>query len=337
MKNKEICIGVPTYNGEATIKKTLESLESQTFNNFSVIISDDNSTDKTLEIIKYFCNRNNNFSYNVNKKNIGMFANCNKLFLNSSSKYFGWVPQDDQREKNFLKECFFGMENNNRSVLSYAHTGVRYKKTNELMHINSIGSISRSRDNYERYVNLTKNFHDSIIYGLIRSEALSKTSLWRNINGSANSLIFELCLLGEFVEIKKVLSFYNGMGHKNRYDSASEFFRSVKKKKKFYQVPFMILFYLQIKDILLSHISLIERLKIITFVVLYFAKLNLAKFVYRAISKLFFKRFDDYVYNMILKIIPENNDIQQVVNKKDFIEFYPTHYPYRKVKGIKID
>ena len=29
-----------------------------------------------------------------------MFANCNKL-LNSNSKYFGWVPQDDLREKDF--------------------------------------------------------------------------------------------------------------------------------------------------------------------------------------------------------------------------------------------
>ena len=29
MKNREICIGVPTYNGESTLGKTLESLESK--------------------------------------------------------------------------------------------------------------------------------------------------------------------------------------------------------------------------------------------------------------------------------------------------------------------
>ncbi len=174
MKNKEICIGVPTYNGEATIAKTLKSLELQTFDNFSVVISDDNSTDRTLEIVKYFCNKNKNFSFTVNNNNSGMFENCNKLFLNSNSKYFGWVPQDDLREKDFLKECFIGMENNQRSVLSYTHTGVRYKKNGELMHINTIESISRSNDIYNRYVNLTKNFHDSIVYGLIKSEALKK-------------------------------------------------------------------------------------------------------------------------------------------------------------------
>ena len=44
------------------------------------MISDDNSTDGTLDIIKSFCNKNDNFSYTVNKSNLGMFANCNKLF-----------------------------------------------------------------------------------------------------------------------------------------------------------------------------------------------------------------------------------------------------------------
>ena len=44
------------------------------------------------------------------------------------------------------------------------------------MHINTIDSISNIKDPYYRYANLTKNFHDSIVYGLIRSEALNETS-----------------------------------------------------------------------------------------------------------------------------------------------------------------
>ena len=335
MKNKAICIGVPTYNGESTIAKTLQSLENQKFDNFSVIISDDNSTDKTLEIVKYFCDKNDNFSFTVNKNNLGMFANCNKLILNSKSKYFGWVPQDDLREKDFLKECFIGMENNEKSVLSFAHTGVRYKKNGELMHVNTIKSLSSTNDYYKRYVNLTKNFHDSIVYGLIRSEALKKTSLWKNINGSANRLIFELCLLGEFVEIKKVLSYYYGMGLKNRYDSSSEYLRSVRKKKNFFQIPFVTLFYHQIIDILKSDVSFFKRLKILIFLIFYFLKVNSAKFMYRFISKIFLKKFDDNTYNFIQKIIPENKDINYIVDKNKYLDFYPEHYPYKKIDGIK--
>ena len=59
----EICVGVATFNGEETLERTLTSLENQTFENFSVVISDDNSTDKTVEIIKYFVERNKNFFF----------------------------------------------------------------------------------------------------------------------------------------------------------------------------------------------------------------------------------------------------------------------------------
>ena len=335
MKNREICIGVPTYNGESTLGKTLESLECQSFKDFTVMISDDNSTDGTLDIIKSFCNKNDNFSYTVNKSNLGMFANCNKLFSNSNSKYFGWVPQDDLREKDFLKECYLGLESNNKSVLAYAQTGVRYKKKNILMHINTIDSISNIKDPYYRYTNLTKNFHDSIVYGLIRSKALNETSLWKNLNGSANRLIFELCLLGEFIQIKKVLSYYYGMGLKNRHDAETEFFRSVKKKKNYYQIPFLVLFTHQVQDIFKSKIDIFNKLKILIFLFTYFAKVNLSKFIYRLFSKLFFKKFDNYIYNLIIKVIPENQDIKHIVEKKLFEDFYPNHYPYKKIEGIK--
>ena len=37
------------------------------------------------------------------------------------------------------------------------------------------------------------------------------------------------------------------------------------------------------------------------------------------------------------KFIPKNRDVIQVVEKKMFNEFYPSHYPYKKIKGIKIN
>lgn len=336
MSFKDICVGIPTYNGEATLEKTLESLETQSFKNFSVLISDDNSTDSTLEIIKNYCSRNSNFSYSINKTNLGMFANCNKLFLQSNSKYFCWVPQDDLREKEFLKECFISMEKNEKAVLSYAHTGVIYKKNGMLMHINTINSISNSSNNFFRYKNLIKNFHDSIIYGLIRSDDLKKTSLWKNINGSANKLIYELCLLGEFAEIKKTLSYYYGMGLINRYDSKSEFFRSTKRNKKFYEIPYLILFYNQIVDIFKSKNKIFTKLKILNYLLIHFIKVNCSKLIYRVFSNFFFNKFDNYIHKIIIKFIPENSDIIQVVEKKLFNEFYPNHYPYKKIEGIKL-
>jgi hypothetical protein len=57
--------------------------------------------------------------------------------------------------------------------------------------------------------------------------------------------------------------------------------------------------------------------------------------MYRFISKIFLKKFDDNTYNFIQKIIPENKDINYIVDKNKYLDFYPEHYPYKKIDGIK--
>ena len=333
-KFHEISVGVSTFNGEKTLEKTLKSLEDQTFKNFSVFISDDSSTDNTVDIIKEFANRNQNFFYEINKSNLGMIRNNNKLFLNSNSKYFTWVDQDDFREKDFLHDCFYEIEKKPSASLVYAHTGIKNKKNDVLMHVNTINSISNQTDVVSRYNNLLTNFHDTVVYSLIRSSALKNTQLWTNINGSANKLIFELTLQGEFLEVKKLLSYYNGRGLVFRYSADTEFFRQSKKKRKFYQIPFLILFFLQIKDIIFSKILFKSKLKILIYLIYYFIKVNFAKFIYRLFSKIFFGKFDNFFYSLILKVIPENKDINQIVKRDLYPDFYPHHYPYKKVKGL---
>lgn len=49
-----VSIGMPVYNGEKFIRKSLDSLLAQSCSNFELIISDNASTDKTYEICKEY-------------------------------------------------------------------------------------------------------------------------------------------------------------------------------------------------------------------------------------------------------------------------------------------
>ncbi|MBQ5944866.1 glycosyltransferase [bacterium] len=49
---KFISILICTYNAEDTIEQTLNSCLNQTYKNFEILIHDDQSKDKTIEIIK---------------------------------------------------------------------------------------------------------------------------------------------------------------------------------------------------------------------------------------------------------------------------------------------
>ena len=58
MTNKPlISIILPTYNAEKYIKETIESILNQTYKNWELIITDDNSSDKTLKILRLYAKR----------------------------------------------------------------------------------------------------------------------------------------------------------------------------------------------------------------------------------------------------------------------------------------
>ena len=47
-----VSIGMSVYNGEKYIRQTLNSLLNQTYKNFELIISDNDSTDETKKFVK---------------------------------------------------------------------------------------------------------------------------------------------------------------------------------------------------------------------------------------------------------------------------------------------
>ena len=56
---EKIDILLATYNGETFIKEQIDSILNQTYSEFRLLISDDNSTDKTKEIIKEYEKKDN--------------------------------------------------------------------------------------------------------------------------------------------------------------------------------------------------------------------------------------------------------------------------------------
>ena len=57
-KNPLVIIGIPVFNGEKLLKKRMESILNQTYQNFEIIISDNASTDNTSKICKEFLENN---------------------------------------------------------------------------------------------------------------------------------------------------------------------------------------------------------------------------------------------------------------------------------------
>lgn len=105
MKKKlKFSICMPTYNGSSWIEETLKSILSQSFQNFEVIISDDCSKDKTLEVIKKF--KDKRIRIYRNQKNLGYGKNLQVLRKLAKGEILFLMGQDDILLKDALLKTY---------------------------------------------------------------------------------------------------------------------------------------------------------------------------------------------------------------------------------------
>ena len=96
IENKKIDILMATYNGEKYLVEQLDSIINQTYRNWNLLIRDDNSTDKTLEIIQNYHKKDKRIKIlKDNKGNIGIVRNFEELLKSSESEFIMFSDQDD--------------------------------------------------------------------------------------------------------------------------------------------------------------------------------------------------------------------------------------------------
>ena len=103
----QISICIPTYNGEKFIARTIQSVLDQTFSNFEVIVSDDGSTDTTLEIVRSFNDPRIVQIDSLSK--VGAEANWNNSVANARADLVKLVCQDDVLYAHCLQTEFEAM------------------------------------------------------------------------------------------------------------------------------------------------------------------------------------------------------------------------------------
>lgn len=108
--NKKAVIMMATYNGSEYLEDQLNSLINQTFTNWDLYVSDDSSTDKTLEILKKFKSKDKRLKkILVNSRYHGPFANYFNVMhyvkenCKQSYDYFFYCDQDDVWVKNKME------------------------------------------------------------------------------------------------------------------------------------------------------------------------------------------------------------------------------------------
>ena len=100
---KEIYISViiAVYNCEKYIERCLKSVTNQNYDNFEVIVIDDGSTDKSIEICNKLKEKNNKINI-IHKRNTGVSDSRNIGIKNALGDYLIFLDADDYVESNYL-------------------------------------------------------------------------------------------------------------------------------------------------------------------------------------------------------------------------------------------
>ena len=212
MNNIFFSIVIPTYNSEKTIESCLFSVLNQDFENYEIIIIDNNSSDRTIEIInKIKKNRKNLELYNISNR--GIIAKSRNLGIKkANAEWICFLDSDDTWFKNKLS-LIFDIISTNKYDLIYHDLLLTNNNTNNFFFKKKYLISKFPKKNITKQLLLNGNFiyNSSVI---IKKKVLVKINLInenKDIIGSEdyNTWLKTSEITNKFLYIKKVLGTYN--------------------------------------------------------------------------------------------------------------------------------
>jgi glycosyltransferase involved in cell wall biosynthesis len=92
----KVSVLIPTYNSERYLSECLESVLAQDFADMEILISDDCSTDGTLDVVKTYAARDSRVRWWQNPKNLGFVPNHNCCLRRARGDYIKFIHADDK-------------------------------------------------------------------------------------------------------------------------------------------------------------------------------------------------------------------------------------------------
>lgn len=116
--NIKITIIIPVYNVELYIKKCLESILNQSYQNLEIILVNDGTEDKSMEVIIQY--QNDERLKIIEQKNMGLSAARNTGLKYATGEYIMFVDSDDWLELDCIEKCINEVKKTGAEVILFS-------------------------------------------------------------------------------------------------------------------------------------------------------------------------------------------------------------------------
>ena len=205
-----VTVGIPVYNGGASIRATVESVLAQTYDSFEVLVVDNASTDETEAVCRDLAAADDRVRYVRNPENIGQNNNFTRVYQLGRGDYFRWMGDDDSLEPGYLEACVAALDlDPSASLVSTYQSHIKPDGT--VIYEEYRGPRPDSSDPIDRLHSLLKLMNGSRywidpVYTLIRRSAMPSDQPIRALRFGDQILAAELALAGPYLHVPELLA-----------------------------------------------------------------------------------------------------------------------------------
>jgi glycosyltransferase involved in cell wall biosynthesis len=204
-----VVLGMPAYSRPETMARTLESLFSQTFQDFALVIVDDGPASGNEAIVESYARERAHVHYEVNNVRLGMVGNWRKVFerarqMYPDAGYFAWVSDHDLWHARWLQEMVSVLDQHPDVALAYPQHLRMLPERSEIARkpFDTFGIASRA----ERLRRSARHMlAGNMIYGLMRADALAAAGVFRGVVTPDRQVLLALSLFGQVRQVQEVL------------------------------------------------------------------------------------------------------------------------------------
>ena len=174
-----VSIIIPTYNTEKFIGLTLQSVQNQSYKNWEIILVDDASTDKTVEIINSFAGKDNRIKLFQLAKNSGNGVARNVALEKATGKYIAYLDADDLWFPSKLEKQIQFLKANNLPFTFSFYDCIDEEGNNLNRRVEAPLELTYYQLFFCNYVGNLTAIYDADYFGKIVIEATQKRQDWR--------------------------------------------------------------------------------------------------------------------------------------------------------------
>lgn len=203
-----VSLGMPIYNGENYLDRSIESLLQQSYKNFELIISNNASTDRSLAIIEYYASLDPRIKIFNQAEQIPIGKNFEYVLNKSAGKYFMWTACDDYWGKNFIYHNLENLEKNSNLIASISKA--------EAISIPGLKmgeeSIQSTHSLIRRTIYLINPGINARQYSLFRSSSLKSLNMSNYSFVAADwALAMDMLCMGSYFRDEREIGFYKNL------------------------------------------------------------------------------------------------------------------------------